>query len=128
MNRIASYDLTALLEVVDLIVERNKYSYLPKDYTGTKKKYIYDAIMASMKSLLLDNKKQVGDYISTMGYLVRITDIFDPATIDYRGNQIVGMEVNYTGCAQDMNFVYFDGTHVWKDIEDELEEKLNDEL
>lgn len=128
MNRVASYDLTALLEVVDLIVERNKYPYLPHDYKGTKKKYVYDAIMASMKALLLDKKKQENDYISTMGYLVRITDIFNTATIDYRGNQIVGMEVHYTGCANDMNFVYFDGTHVWKDIEDELEEKLNDEL
>lgn len=128
MNRIASFDLTALLEVVDLIVERNKYPYLPHDYKGTKKKYVYDSIMASMKALLLDKKKQEGDYISTMGYLVRINDIFDLATIDYRGNQIVSMEVHYTGCANDMNFVYFDGTHVWKDIEDELEEKLGDEL
>ena len=128
MNRVASYDLTALLEVVDLIVERNKYPYLPHDYKGTKKKYVYDSIMASMKALLLDKKKQENDYISTLGYLVRITDIFDLATIDYRGNQIVSMEVHYTGCANDMNFVYFDGTHVWKDIEDELEEKLSDEL
>lgn len=128
MNRIASFDLTELLEVVDLIVERNKYPYLPHDYKGTKKKYVYDSIMASMKTLLLDKNKQENDYISTMGYLVRITDIFDPAVVDHRGNQIVAMEVHYTACAGVMNFVYFDGTHVWKDIEEELEDKLSDEL
>lgn len=127
MNRVASYDLEALLEVVNLIEERNPY-LLEKDFSGTKKKYIYDSIMDSIKSMLLDNKKKVGDYISTMGYLVRITDIFDPATFDYNGNQIVGMEVNYTGCSKDMNFVYFDGTNVWKDLDDDIEEKLNDEL
>lgn len=128
MNRIASYDLEALLEVVNLIEERNSYPYLPKDYTGTKKKYIYDCIMNSMKSLLLDKNKQPGDYISTMGYLVRITDIFDPTIINYHGNEILGIEVHYTGCRKDMNYVYFDGTHVWKDLDDDIEEKLTDEL
>jgi hypothetical protein len=128
MNRIASYDLEALLEVVNLIVERNKYPYLPTGYTGTKKKYVYNTIMDSMKTLLLDNKNDVGACTSTLGYSVRITDIFEPSIINYKGNQIVAFEVHYTGCSDDMNFVYFDGTNVWKDIEDELEGELNDGL
>ena len=128
MNKIASFDLTLLLEVVDLIVERNKYPYLPSSYTGTKKKYIYESIMDSIKTLLNRKNHKVGDYASTLGYLVRITDIFDTKKVDHRGSQIVAMEVHYTGCANDMEFVYFDGNHVWKDLDDDIEEKLTDEL
>jgi hypothetical protein len=124
MNRIASFDLEGLLEVVNLIAERNKYPFMPADYPGTKKKYICDRIFESINTLVQDRKKTAGDYISTMGYIVRITDVFDPKEINYKGNQIVAIEVNYTACSADMNFVYYDGITIWKDIEEELENEL----
>lgn len=124
MNRIASFDLEGLLEVVNLIAERNKYPFMPADYPGTNKKYICDRIFESINSLVQDRKKTAGDYISTMGYIVRITDVFDPKEINYKGNQIVAIEVNYTACSADMNFVYYDGITIWKDIEEELENEL----
>jgi hypothetical protein len=97
---------------------------MPADYTGTKKKYICDRIFDSINTLVQDRKKSAGDYISTMGYIVRITDVFDPKQINYKGNQIVAIEVNYTACSADMNFVYYDGMTIWKDIEEELENEL----